>query len=66
MERLSGAMQRLLEELGRQDAAALASSALAEMIGAVAIARAMAGGEPSDAILARSRAAVFKRLGLED
>ena len=39
---------------------------LAEMIGAVAIARAMAGGEPSDAILARSRAAVFKRLGLED
>ena len=66
VERLSGAMQRLLEELGRQDAAALASSALAEMIGAVAIARAMAGGEPSDAILARSRAAVFKRLGLED
>ena len=66
VNRLTDAIQRLLEELGRRDAAALASSALAEMIGAVAIARAMAGGEPSDAILARSRAAVFKRLGLED
>jgi TetR/AcrR family transcriptional repressor of nem operon len=64
--RLSGALQRLLEETGQEDAEALAGSALSEMIGALAISRGVADPAQSDAILARSRAAIFKRLGLED
>jgi TetR/AcrR family transcriptional repressor of nem operon len=64
--RLSGALQRLLEETGQHDAEALAGSALCEMIGALAIARGVADPAQSDAILARSRASILKRLGLED
>jgi TetR/AcrR family transcriptional repressor of nem operon len=64
--RLSGVLQRLLDNIGREDAEALASSALAEMIGALAIARGVADPAQSDAILARSRTSVLKRLGLED
>jgi TetR/AcrR family transcriptional repressor of nem operon len=62
--RLTGAIRGLLEQLGRTDAEALASSALAEMIGAVSLARAISDPDQSDAILARSHKAVAERLGL--
>ena len=53
--------------LGRDDAEALsAGSALAEMVGALALSRAVSDRKQSDAILARSKASVFKRLGLGD
>ena len=64
--RLTGLIQGLLEALGRPDAAALAASALAEMIGALALSRAVADPEQSDLILARSRAAVLARLGVDE
>ncbi len=64
--RLTGCLQGLLEQLGRPDAEALASSALAEMIGALSLSRAVADRDQSDLILARSRAAVLARLGVEE
>ena len=64
--RLTGLIQGLLQTLGRPEAAALASSALAEMIGALSLSRAVADGEQSDLILARSRAAVLARLGVAE
>lgn len=54
-----------LTELGHPDAEALASSAVAEMIGAVALSRAEPDTARSDAILAASRAQLKRRLGLE-
>ena len=63
--RLTGLIEGLLQALGRPDAAALASSVLAEMIGALSLSRAVADPEQSDLILVRSRAAVLARLGVE-
>ena len=64
--RLTGLIQGLLDALGRLDTAALASSALAEMIGALSLSRAVADPGQSDLILARSRAAVLARLGVKE
>ena len=64
--RLTGLLQAQLEALGRPDAPALAASALAEMIGALSLSRAVGDPEQSDLILARSRAAVLARLGVEE
>ncbi len=64
--RLSGALAEKLAELGRPDPEALASSALAEMVGALSLARAIADPNASDAVLLRSRDAIFARLGLAD
>jgi TetR/AcrR family transcriptional regulator, transcriptional repressor for nem operon len=67
VQRLTEAMAAKLRELGRgDDALALAGSALAEMIGAVAVARAMGPTAQSDAVLANSRAAVSARLKIGD
>ena len=66
VRRLTGLIQGRLEALGRADAAALASSALAEMIGALSLSRAVGDLEQSDLILARSRAAVLARLGVAE
>ena len=64
--RLTSLIQGHLEALGHGDAAALASSALAEMIGALSLSRAVADPDQSDLILARSRAAVLARLGVAE
>ena len=64
--RLTDLIQGQLEALGRPDAPALASSALAEMIGALSLSRAVADPDQSDLILARSRAAVLARLGVAE
>lgn len=65
-----GALTRRLTDqlgkLGRPDPESLAGSALAEMVGAVALARALLDPADAEAILARSRPAVLDRLGLRD
>jgi TetR/AcrR family transcriptional repressor of nem operon len=55
----------LLAELGHEDAKTEASSMLAEMVGALSLARAEPDPERSDAILARSQASLKQRFALE-
>lgn len=62
---LTGRLAKVLAELGRADAEEAAGSMLSEMVGAVALARAEPDPARSDAILARTRAALQRRLGLE-
>ncbi|MDB5671371.1 MAG: TetR family transcriptional regulator [Alphaproteobacteria bacterium] len=64
-EGLRRAVAGLLHAMGREDSDALASSAIAEMVGAMSLARAVADGERSDAILRTSREALKRRLGLD-
>ena len=66
LARLNGDIADVLRRLGRPDPEALASSALAEMIGALGLSRAVADVAQSDLILARSRRAVLERLGLAE
>jgi TetR/AcrR family transcriptional repressor of nem operon len=61
MRQILAATLRLLE---RDDADVLADSMLAELVGALAIARAEPDSERSDAILAHSRAALKRRFQL--
>ena len=53
-----------LRALGRADADVDASSVVAELIGALALARAVADKAQSDAILSRSKQGILRRLGL--
>ena len=65
---VAGLTARLAEALGRLgvvDAAAEASAMLAQMVGAVALARAVEDAAQSDAILADTHAALVARYGLE-
>ncbi len=55
----------LLKALGCQDAEALGRSMVAELVGALSLARAVADLGQSDLILETSRAALKQRLGLE-
>jgi TetR/AcrR family transcriptional repressor of nem operon len=59
-ERLAGQLDRL----GQGDPAALAHSVVAELVGALSLARATSDAEQSNRILAASRAALKQRLGL--
>ena len=61
---LTDRLARLLAETGRSDPAAAAGSLLAEMVGALSLARADPDPERSLAILERSRAAIKTRFGL--
>jgi TetR/AcrR family transcriptional repressor of nem operon len=61
MDRIGG----LLAELGDPDPTTKASSLLAEMVGALSLARAVPDPARSDAILERSRGALKTRFGLE-
>ena len=61
---LTAAIAGLLAALGRPDAGMLASSALAEMVGALSLARSVAGPRQSDAILKASRDGLKLRLEL--
>jgi len=65
-ERLRASIAGLLDAMGRDDPDALAASAIAEMVGAIALARATDDPARSDEILAATRSAVRKRLGLTD
>ncbi|HUN53065.1 MAG TPA: TetR/AcrR family transcriptional regulator [Candidatus Sulfotelmatobacter sp.] len=61
---LTAGLADRLARLGRADAEALAASALAEMAGALALARGVADAKQSNAILTHSRDSVKRRLGL--
>jgi TetR/AcrR family transcriptional repressor of nem operon len=65
-DRLRGSIAGLLAAMGRDDAEALAASAIAEMVGAIALARATGDGPRSDEILAASRKALKARLGIDE
>jgi TetR/AcrR family transcriptional repressor of nem operon len=62
---LRGKLGALLEQLGHADAKTEASSMLAELVGALSLARAEPDRERSDTILARSKASLKQRFGLE-
>jgi TetR/AcrR family transcriptional repressor of nem operon len=64
--RLTEAFSDLLKQRGAPEPDSLATSVLAEMVGAVALARAEPDPARADAILEHSRASVMRRLGLED
>ena len=71
-ERFAAGVANLVEDLaghlgrlGRADPEAEASSMLAELCGALSLARAEPDGRRSSAFLARSRSALKRRLGLE-
>ena len=61
--RLTGLLARRMEAAGCDDADALASSALSEMVGAVALARSVSDRSQSDAILKASRESLRHRVG---
>ncbi len=63
-KRLPAALARLIGKLGHADPESLAVSAVSELVGALALARAIADEERSQAILAVSRASIKARLGL--
>jgi TetR/AcrR family transcriptional repressor of nem operon len=62
---LAGRLGGLLREMGRLDAEALGRSMVAELVGALSLARAVADPDQSDLILETSRATLKQRLGLE-
>ncbi|MEI9964576.1 MAG: TetR/AcrR family transcriptional regulator [Caulobacteraceae bacterium] len=64
VRRLTGAITELLSQMGRPEPHEIAGSAVAEMVGALALARAETDDALSDAMLERSRRAVKRRLGL--
>jgi len=66
VHRLNERLRVRLAELGRPEPEQLAASALAELIGALMLSRAVTESDHSDAILARSKRALKSRLGLED
>lgn len=63
---LTAKIEGQLACLGREDAAALAPSIVAELVGALSLARAVSDAEQSDRILQTSRRALRARLGLTD
>jgi TetR/AcrR family transcriptional repressor of nem operon len=65
VSRLTAAVAGLLSALGHADPEGLASSALAEMVGALSLARGVADPAQSDAILRRSHGRLKARLGIE-
>ena len=62
---LTARLAQVLTQLGRPDAEEAAGSMLSEMVGAVSLARAEPNLARSDAILARTRVSLTRRLGLE-
>jgi TetR/AcrR family transcriptional repressor of nem operon len=65
VRRLTAALAGRLGELGRADADDLASSMVAEMVGALSLARAEPDPGRSDLMLERSRRILKQRLNLE-
>jgi TetR/AcrR family transcriptional repressor of nem operon len=64
--RLTGSLADALVAMGEADADAKAASTLAEMVGALSLARAEPDTARSDAILAASRASIKRRFDLGD
>jgi TetR/AcrR family transcriptional regulator, transcriptional repressor for nem operon len=66
VQNLTGSLADLLREMAWPEPGATAASVLAEMVGAVSLARAEPDPDRSYAILTASRASLKARLGLED
>src|SRR5258705_3918538 len=64
-ERLVAGFAKLMKKLGAKNAEALAWSAMAEMAGALTLARAVSDPDTSNRILRNSRATVKSRFGLD-
>jgi TetR/AcrR family transcriptional regulator, transcriptional repressor for nem operon len=64
-ERLTHGIANVLRELGKTDPRDLAASMLAEMVGALALSRAVADPDLSGHILTSSRKAIKRRIGLD-
>lgn len=64
LSRLTGGVASLLERMGAADAQITAASVIAEMVGAVALARVEADEVQAARLLASARASVGRRLGL--
>ena len=62
--RLTSSMAKRIKELGRPGSEGLAASLIAEMVGALALSRAVPEASESDRILETSRSSVKARLGL--
>lgn len=65
IEHFHKALESALGRIGRRDAGVLASSVLAELVGAMSLARAVGDPATASAMLAASRDALKSRLGLE-
>lgn len=63
---LSARLAGVLSAIGVADPEGEATALLAQLVGAVALARSIGAGTQSDAILARTRAAIVAHYGLED
>jgi TetR/AcrR family transcriptional repressor of nem operon len=61
---LRASVAGLLRAMGREDADSLAASAIAELVGALLLARAIGDRDRSDEMLAASRTALKARLGV--
>ncbi len=61
---LTTSMAKRIRELGREDADGLAASIIAEMVGALALSRSVAGTPAADAILESSRKSIKSRAGI--
>lgn len=66
LARLTARMAEKLRLMGHADADRAATSLVAELVGAVALARAVGDPAQSDAILANVRASALERFGLEE
>jgi TetR/AcrR family transcriptional regulator, transcriptional repressor for nem operon len=64
LHRLTTSMAKRIKELGRDDADNLAASAIAEMVGALALSRAVGERPEADAILEASRNSIKARIAL--
>jgi TetR/AcrR family transcriptional repressor of nem operon len=62
---LTAKLERQLTTLGHEDADAIAASVVAELVGALSLARAVGDPDQSDHILQTSRRSVRQRLGLD-
>lgn len=62
--RLPAAIAKLLRDIGTANAEAVASSGVAEMVGALALSRAIVDEERSDGILCTSREMIMARFGV--
>lgn len=64
VSRLCAAITDLMAQAGVANAQSMATSVIAELVGALTLARAIADRSESDAVLARSRDTILARLGL--
>ncbi len=62
LDRLTAGMAKRIKELGRPNAEGLAASIIAEMVGALALSRAVENKSDADRILTTSRESVKERL----